>query len=218
MINIPEKNINRRGIFNKTVVKEPEQPKQKKRRFTFHFKIKKFSFKKKESLFKISRNKKRWIITALAALVIIAGGTGYGIYEYLYQNDPRVIFEKKLKTLTQAVSQQVKLPTDETPVTATVTDVSKLPNELFFKYAHDGDKILMYKKHKLVILYRPSTGQVITEGTLEFKDIIPTPMPEAAAVAGASTSALPPVQNTPSAPAPTVPYIPQGKVLIQPQQ
>lgn len=216
MINIPEKNISRRGIFNKTVVKETEQPKQKKRRFTFHFK--KFSFKKKEWQFKISRNKKRWIIGSLAAVVIIAGGTGYGIYEYLYQNDPRVIYAKRLKTLTQDVSKQVKLPTDETPVTATVTDVLRLPKELFFKYAQDGDKILMYKKHKLVILYRPSTGQVITEGTLEFKDITPTPVPATAAVAGASTSAQQPEQNIPATPAPTVPYVPQGKILIQPQQ
>ena len=110
----------------------------------------------------------------------------------------------------------MRLPTGETPVTATVTDVSKLPDEVFFKQAENGDKIIMYKKHKLAILYRPSTGKVITEATLVFGDITPTPVPQVE-VAGASTSAQQ-SQNVSATPAPTTAYVPQGKILVQPQQ
>lgn len=218
MINISNKNISRRGIFASAKPKEIEQPKQKKRRFTV--KLKKFSFKKKESVNKSptnTRNKKTWVISSLAALLIIVGGAGYAYYYYLYQNNPSVIYQKRLHTITQSVSTQMSLPTDETPVTATVTDASKLPNELFFKNAENGDKIIMYKKHKLAILFRPSTGKVITEATLEYGDVTPTPAPQIEVVAGASTSAQAPSTVTVT-PAPTTEYVPQGKVLVQPPQ
>lgn len=215
MINISNKNINRRGIFSSTKPKEIEQPKQKKKRFTL--KLKKLSFKKIEFQSKIPKNKKRWVISSLAVIVIIIIGGGYGYYNYLYQNDPRIIYQKKLKTLTQNVSKQMSLPRGETPVTATVTDASKLPNELFFQHAENGDKIIMYKKHKLAILYRPSIGKVITEATLVYGDITPTPAPQVEVVAGASTSALQ-TQNISVTPAPTAEYVPQGKILVQPQQ
>lgn len=215
MINISNKNISRRGIFTVVKPKEIEPPKRKKPHFKL--KLKKFSFKKKETQTKnpTNRNKKKWIIGSLAALIIIVVGGGYGVYNYLYQNDPRIIYQKKLKSLTQIVSTQMTLPTDETPVTATVTDASKLPDELFFKHAEDGDKIIMYKKHKLAVLYRPSTGKVITEATLVFGDISPTPAPQVE-VAGASTSAQQ-TQNVNATPAPTTAYVPQGKILVQPQ-
>jgi hypothetical protein len=216
MINIPEKNISRRGIFTKQVIKEIEEPKPKKKRFNFHFK--KFSFKKKESHSKVFRNKKKWVIGSLVAVVLLTGGVGYGIYDYMYQNDPRIIYQKKLKTLTQEVSQSVSLPSNETPVTATVSNVSKLPDEAFFKNARDGDKILMYKKDKLAVLYRPTTGKVITEATLDFENVVPTPKPQATAVAGASTSAQLAPQVVIGTPGPTVAYVPQGKILVQPPQ
>lgn len=169
-------------------------------------------------------NKKRAILTvSILAIFILAGG-GFVYYQYLLSQNPAVIYSRKLKSITDTVSQQVRLPTDEQPVTATVTNVGALPKEAFFKNAEDGDKILMYKKHKEAILYRPSTGQVITIATLDFKDSVSVPV-KVQVVAGASTSAtvtqsvsVAPSQITPTPTSPPVTYIPQGKILIQPGQ
>lgn len=161
--------------------------------------------------------KKRAIISFGIFILVVIGGGAFGYYQYLLSQNPAVIYQKKLKTITDIVSQQIKLPTGEQPVIATVSNVSVLPKEAFFKAAQDGDKILMYKKHKEAFLYRPSTGKVITYASLEFKDITPTPAPE---VAGASTSAAQtpvPTAIVSVTPGPTVPYIPQGKILIQPE-
>ncbi len=79
----------------------------------------------------------------------------------------------------------------------------------------------MYKKHQLAVLFRPSTGKVITEAKLNFEDIVPTPLPSQS-VAGAATAAATIAPSTPvqqSQPSvSSAPYQPQGKVLIQPQQ
>src|ERR1700722_4280720 len=63
-------------------------------------------------------NKKRGVIT-VAFLVIFIGGGAYGYYEYLLSQNPAVIYSRKLKSITNTVSQQVSLPTDEQPVVAT---------------------------------------------------------------------------------------------------
>lgn len=160
------------------------------------------------------RNKKRTIVSSTLFAIVIVGAGAFGYYQYLLSQNPAFIYAKKLKSMTDIVSQQMSLPTDEQPVVATVTDISKLPKEAFFKNAQNGDKILMYKKDKEAILYRPSTGQVITYAALDFKNVLPSPT-QAPAVAGASTSAVF-VQPNQTTPAPS--YVPQGKILIQPQQ
>lgn len=163
-------------------------------------------------------NKRQGIITVFVLMMVIVGGA-YGYYQYQLSQNPAVIYARKLKSMTDIVGQQVKLPNNEQPVVATVTDVTKLPKEAFFKNAQDGDKILLYKKDKEAILYRPATGKVITYATLDFENQTST---SAAEVAGASTSAA---QTTSASatiigvtPGPTAPFVPQGKILIQPQQ
>jgi hypothetical protein len=165
-------------------------------------------------------NKKRATITSVLTIAIISVGA-FGYYEYLQSQNPAVIYAHKLNTLTNAVSQQITLPQSETPVVATVTDVAHLPKEAFFKDAQEGDKILLYKKDKEAILYRPSTGKVITYAELDFEDVVPTQEP---AVAGASTSAdvingtytIISVAPATQSAVPTN-YIPEGKILIRPQ-
>jgi hypothetical protein len=169
-------------------------------------------------------NKRRAMISAAVFGIVVIAGGAFGYYEYLVSQSPAVIYVKKLKSITDTVGKQISLPTDEQPVVATVTDTKVLPKEAFFQNAQIGDKILMYKKDKKAILYRPGTGQVITIAVLDFKDVItPTPSPQSAigTVAGASTSAA--VRTTVISqiptPVPTVAnYVPQGKILIQPQQ
>jgi hypothetical protein len=179
---------------------------------------------------------KRTVISLILVIPILSFAASLGYQFYLQQN-PAVVYAHKLQDIKQQVSKSVSLPTDETPTVATVTDKNIVPDQPFFKLAQNGDKILMYRKHKLAILFRPSTGKVITKAILVFKDVTPTPANGAAsgeAVAGASTS----ISSVPgtstnsaqesSAGAPTtVPesqssrpnsYTPQGKVLVLPKQ
>jgi hypothetical protein len=147
-------------------------------------------------------------------------------YQVYFQQNPAVVYAHKLQTMTKQVNKTIPLPSNESPVVATVTDKSILPKEAFFSYAQNGDKILMYKKNKLAVLFRPSTGQVVTKAVLNFTDVTPTPAPQQA-VAGAAI-APPPTVATQVSPTPaktpdqksygTTPYHPQGKILVLPQQ
>jgi hypothetical protein len=215
----------RRLLEGRKLDKKPEKKKSKAFKLLLSLTAR---FKKAENIENSPKkpffhSKKRVVITALIALIFVAGGGAFGWYKwYQYQlsQNPAVIYAKKLKTITDIASQQVALPKGEQPVIATISDVTKLPNEAFFKDAQDGDKILMYKKHKEAFLYRPTTGQVITEAVLDFENVVPTPVQQA--VAGASTSAsavIIGVTSVPaSSPSSSAQYIPQGKILIQPQQ
>jgi len=180
-----DKSLLRRGIFTqKTVI---SQKKRSKKPLVMNFK--KLSVPKLSFSGKFFRKKKTIFGFAVIFLLLVGGG-GYWLYQYNLAQDPTVIFKKKLQTITQQVSKSVHLPTNETPVIATVSDKTKLPNEPFFNLAQNGDKILMYKKDKKAILYRPSTGEVITTATLDFQDPTPPPARFKTAVAGASTSAV----------------------------
>jgi hypothetical protein len=176
---------------------------------------------------------KRTVISLILFIPLLIFVASFGYQMYLQQN-PAVIYAHKLQTMTDQVNKSIALPKDEAPVVATVTDKNLLPKETFFSYAKDGDKILMYKKHKMAILYRPSLGVVITEAKLDFRNATSTSK-GGGAVAGASTSAntaqsipvtMVPVTAVPptAAPAPsgdssrTTTYHPQGKVLVMPQQ
>jgi hypothetical protein len=63
--------------------------------------------------------------------------------------------------LINKISQLVALPPGENPTIATVNDASKLKSQQFFANAKDGDKLLIYSKSGMAVLYRPSTNRVI---------------------------------------------------------
>src|SRR5579862_9394220 len=112
-------------------------------------------------------SRKRTLISLILFIPLLVFGASVAYQVYLQQN-PAVVYAHKLQAMTQQVSKTIALPKDETPVVATITDSSILPKENFFSYAVNGDKILMYKKHKLAVLYRPSTQKVVTEAILDF--------------------------------------------------
>jgi len=79
------------------------------------------------------------------------------------------------KQTIQEVKKIILAPT-ETPTVATVTDVTKLSGQAFFKDALDGDKVLVYAKAKVAILYRPSKHMIINVGPVAVTTT-PTPTP-----------------------------------------
>lgn len=144
-------------------------------------------------------HKKHPVASTLIAvgLVGVLIGGGYGGFRYWqYTMSPEGIFQKEAKqyesdwnAMMKNAGEQINLPKDEVPVLATVTDKSALDKQKFFANAQEGDKIIMYKKHKIAYLYRPSVGKVITKATLNL--VAPTAIPfESASVAGTSSSEL----------------------------
>jgi hypothetical protein len=67
----------------------------------------------------------------------------------------------EVKRLTTEIGAVYELPTGETPTLATVSDVSKVKNQAFFKNAQNGDEVLLYSKAGQAILWRPSIKKII---------------------------------------------------------
>lgn len=93
--------------------------------------------------------------------------------------------------LIETVGKFITLPSGEQPTIATVTDVSKLQNQPFFKNASEGDKVLIYKEAKKAILWRPSTSKIIEYAPLQTDE-----SQEEGNVAGASTDKKKPTKST----------------------
>lgn len=68
---------------------------------------------------------------------------------------------EKIQSLLEEVGEKIELPIGETPTIATVTDVTKLEGQPFFRNAKNGDKVIIYGSTKKAILYRPSTHKII---------------------------------------------------------
>jgi hypothetical protein len=77
------------------------------------------------------------------------------------QSAPAASLSEQAKTI-QKVSQLIELP-NEQPSIATVVDASKLKGQEFFANAENGDKVLIYAKAKVSILYRPSSNKIIKQ-------------------------------------------------------
>src|SRR5438477_9407585 len=112
-------------------------------------------------------SRKSTAATLLVTIPVFVYAASVGYQTYLQQN-PFIVYQHKLQTMTQQVSKSITLPKDEIPELATITDRNLLPREPFFALAQNGDKVMMYKKHKLAVLFRPTTGQVITQAKLDF--------------------------------------------------
>ncbi|MDR3583498.1 MAG: hypothetical protein P4L62_04025 [Candidatus Pacebacteria bacterium] len=129
------------------------------------------AFTRKEKR-KISRIFSRWRISKILFWLVFLGLIATAAY---YYRQYKVL--KKIPSsvaLTQAKSQSVViqvgklmiLPQGENPTLATVSDKSKLGNQVFFKNAENGDKILIYANAKVAILYRSSINKIVNVAPL----------------------------------------------------
>ncbi len=63
--------------------------------------------------------------------------------------------EQEVADVIAAIGKHILLPVGEEPTVATVSDPDKLKDQLFFKHAEAGDKVLIYTKAKMAYLYDP---------------------------------------------------------------
>lgn len=100
--------------------------------------------------------------------------------------------------------------TDEQPSIETITDLSLLKDKPFFINAEIGDKVLIYEKAKLAILYRPSKDIIIKTLSPNYEDAIfslTTPSPTPVATPIPTPVPTPTVEPTISPTPTTVPTI-----------
>lgn len=74
--------------------------------------------------------------------------------------------DDEVKKLVAEVSKIARLPQNETPSIATITDVSKLKDQPFFKDAKNGDILLVYNTSGKAILYDPKDKKIVDVTTL----------------------------------------------------
>lgn len=69
--------------------------------------------------------------------------------------------EVKVKQLTDRLNQLVRLPSSEPPRFAKVDDPEAIDDALFFVDLKKDDEILYYDESQKIIVYRPSTDEVV---------------------------------------------------------
>lgn len=108
---------------------------------------------------------RKWLLVVIVLVVLAFGGLLYGYVHTKNQlnaaKNPTAAGKTEAEKITNQIKDSVELPTGETPTLATVNDVSKLKAQAFFKNAQNGDKVLVYTKAGVAVLYRPSTQKVI---------------------------------------------------------
>ena len=132
--------------------------------------------------------------------IIITGVVGFIGYTKLNPKKQNDIFskleqltspqaEKRAKSVVEDVAKLIKLPEGEIPSVATITDLSQLPNQEFYRFAKVGDKMLIFSQAHKIILYRPSEHIIIDVAPVEFATENISPTPIVVDVAAASVSA-----------------------------
>lgn len=126
-----------------------------------------------------SLSKDKTILSILIIVVLVALAGAAFLYVQ-YQNTAKELKKVKSQVSTQAgvagkqdeakkyvteIGKIVRLP-DETPSIATITDVSKLKDQPFFKDANNGDVLLVFSKSGKVILYDPANKKIVDMTTL----------------------------------------------------
>ncbi len=112
---------------------------------------------KKRGLLGIVR--KWWWLIALGAVVL--GALVFFAYNYFDTRSKLVnIKDTEVQNLVSEINKYLELP-NETPTMATISEASKLKDQVFFKNAQNGDKVLIYSQAGRALLYRPSTHKVI---------------------------------------------------------
>ncbi len=120
----------------------------------------------------------------LITILIVIGIAG-AVYWFSFLDNAKPsgaqLSSEEIKSLVKEVGDKVVLPKDETPTIATVTDVSKLDSQPFFKNAENGDKVIIYGSTREAILYRPSLHKIITMAPVNNTNIA-SPSPAAGSV------------------------------------
>ncbi len=109
------------------------------------------------------------VIIGVAVVAVITSGILYIKYQKAQDiiKSSAIAGQVEVQDLVKKVSRLILLPENEIPTVATVSDLNKLKNQPFFQNSHNGDKLLIFAKAKLAILYSPQADKIINVGPLD---------------------------------------------------
>jgi hypothetical protein len=115
--------------------------------------------------------RKKHYITGVVIVLLVAGNIFFFVkYRQAVDNNPDVQTQRIIDDLRKTTT----LP-DETPSIVTVVDKTKLSNPTVAQGVENGDKIMLFQKAEKVVIYRPSTGQLVNILNLVSSDQATTP-------------------------------------------
>ena len=118
---------------------------------------------------RIKRRHVAWTAIGVTALALISGAAW--LVWTLWLRPPDL---NNIQTIKHLVGRHYTLPTGEDPALATVTDATKLQTP-FLKRAHNGDKLLVYEKSGIALIYRPSIDRLVAVGPVSIAPANPAP-------------------------------------------
>jgi hypothetical protein len=118
-------------------------------------------------LFIRKRLKSLLVILAIVVIAFLSYGYIHTKNQLRHISDSNNGGKTEVQKITNTVSQALELP-NETPTLITVSNASKLKNQVFFRNAQNGDKLLIYSQAGRALLYRPSTKKVIEYSLVDF--------------------------------------------------
>jgi hypothetical protein len=120
-----------------------------------------------EEIKKGARISPKTAVIGVVVLLVLAGLGGSYFFFNKYQKsqallkDPTAAQQIEIKEVTGKIAKLMDLPEGEEPSIATVLDKDKLKDQAFFAKAENGDKVVIYSKTGLAILYRTSVNRII---------------------------------------------------------
>lgn len=134
-------------------------------------------FKKLNLFSSASLARNKGILAVLILVVILAlAGAGYMYYQYQKtaaelkkvktQPSSQSPKDDEIKKMVAEIAKVARIPENETPSIATITDVSKLKDQPFFKDAKNGDILLVFNSSGKAILYDPKNKKIVDVTTL----------------------------------------------------
>ncbi len=107
---------------------------------------------------------RKYQVGLLVLIIIVVGAlvAGYGFVNTNTGTDGGKLSPSQINSLISEVGDKMMIPMGETPTIATVTDVTKLENQPFFRNAQNGDKVMIFGSTNTAILYRPSIHKIVT--------------------------------------------------------
>ncbi len=92
---------------------------------------------------------------------------------YFWQAQHKLQSEKKessVRAVLQAVEAKAEVPRDETPLVSVLTNEDLQLKEGFFLLAEADDRVIVYPRNKVAVLYRPGNQKVISMTTLDSEE------------------------------------------------
>lgn len=108
-----------------------------------------------------------WLGLLMAVLV---GAAGLAVFFYgqwqRVRNNPLQAQEEKaqreIAEVMESVGKLMVLPEGETPTLVVIDDKENIAKDQeFFKWAENGDQMLVYRQAKKAILYRPKSNKIV---------------------------------------------------------